>query len=32
MPDMPIPYSEPLEVAVIPNAAKIAAAARRALA
>lgn len=32
MPDMPIPYSEPLEVAVIPNAAKIAAAARKALA
>ena len=32
MPDMPIPYSEPLEIAVIPNAAKIAAAARRALA
>ncbi|MDZ4394344.1 alpha-ketoacid dehydrogenase subunit beta [Cypionkella sp.] len=32
MPDMPIPYSEPLELAVIPNAAKIAAAARRALA
>ena len=32
MPDMPIPYSEPLEVAMIPNAAKIAAAARRVLA
>ena len=29
--DMPIPYSEPLETAVLPSAAKIAAAARRAL-
>jgi acetoin:2,6-dichlorophenolindophenol oxidoreductase subunit beta len=32
MPDMPIPYSEPLEMAVLPNADKIAAAARRVLA
>ena len=32
MPDMPIPYSEPLEVAVIPNATRIAEAARRVLA
>lgn len=32
MPDMAIPYSEPLESAVLPNAAKIAAAARKALA
>jgi pyruvate/2-oxoglutarate/acetoin dehydrogenase E1 component len=32
MPDMAIPYSEPLENAVLPNAAKIAAAARKALA
>ncbi|MGI1661025.1 alpha-ketoacid dehydrogenase subunit beta [Palleronia sp. KMU-117] len=32
MPDMPIPYSEPLEAAVIPNAGKIAAAARGILA
>lgn len=32
MPDMPIPYSEPLEVAVIPNASRIAEAARRTLA
>ena len=32
MPDMPIPYSEPLEAAVIPNAARIAEAARRVLA
>jgi pyruvate dehydrogenase E1 component beta subunit len=32
MPDMPIPYAQPLEDAVIPNAAKIAAAARKALA
>lgn len=32
MPDMPIPYSKPLEDAVIPNAAKIAAAARKAIA
>lgn len=32
LPDMPIPYSEPLEMAVLPNAAKIAAAARKALA
>ncbi|SFC38247.1 pyruvate dehydrogenase E1 component beta subunit [Bosea sp. CRIB-10] len=30
--DIPIPYSEPLESAVLPDAAKIAAAARRALA
>jgi len=30
--DIPIPYSEPLENAVLPNAAKIAAAARRAVA
>ena len=32
MPDMAIPYSEPLETAVLPNALKIAAAARKALA
>ena len=32
MPDMAIPYSEPLELAVLPNAEKIAAAARKALA
>lgn len=32
MPDMAIPYSEPLETAVLPNAAKISAAARKALA
>lgn len=32
MPDMAIPYSEPLELAVLPSAAKIAAAARKALA
>lgn len=32
MPDMPIPYSESLEVAVIPNATRIAEAARRVLA
>lgn len=32
MPDMAIPYSEALEIAVLPNAAKIAAAARKALA
>ena len=32
MPDMPIPYSEPLEAAVIPDAGKIAAAARGILA
>lgn len=32
MPDMAIPYSEPLEMAVLPDAAKIAAAARKALA
>jgi pyruvate/2-oxoglutarate/acetoin dehydrogenase E1 component len=32
MPDIPIPYSEPLELAVIPDAQKIAAAARRTLA
>jgi Pyruvate/2-oxoglutarate dehydrogenase complex, dehydrogenase (E1) component, eukaryotic type, beta subunit len=31
MPDMPVPYSERLEMAVLPDAAKIAAAARRAL-
>ncbi len=31
MPDMAVPYSEPLELAVLPNAEKIAAAARRAL-
>lgn len=31
MPDMPVPYSEPLENAVLPNAKKIASAARRAL-
>ncbi|MFA5522313.1 MAG: alpha-ketoacid dehydrogenase subunit beta [Castellaniella sp.] len=32
MPDMPVPYSEPLELAVLPDARKIAAAARKALA
>ncbi|MBD8556151.1 alpha-ketoacid dehydrogenase subunit beta [Rhizobium sp. CFBP 8762] len=32
MPDMAIPYSEPLEMAVLPNAIKIAAAARKAIA
>ncbi len=32
IPDMPIPYSEPLETQVIPDAGRIAAAARRALA
>lgn len=32
MPDMAIPYSEPLEMAVLPNAAKIAAAAKKTLA
>lgn len=32
LPDMPIPYSEPLEMAVLPNADKIAAAARTVLA
>lgn len=32
LPDMPIPYSEPLENAVLPNAAKIAAAAKKTLA
>lgn len=32
LPDMPIPYSEPLETAMLPNAAKIAAAARKVLA
>lgn len=32
MPDMPIPYAETLEIAVIPNATRIAAAARKALA
>lgn len=32
MPDMAVPYSEPLEMAVLPNAHKIAAAARKALA
>ena len=32
LPDMPIPYSEPLELAVLPNAQKIADAARRVLA
>jgi pyruvate dehydrogenase E1 component beta subunit len=31
LPDMPVPYSEPLEMAVLPNAAKIAAAARATL-
>jgi len=31
LPDMPIPYSEPLEMAVLPNADKIAAAARQIL-
>lgn len=32
MPDMAVPYSEPLEMAVLPNAEKIAAAAHKALA
>ena len=32
LPDMPIPYSEPLESAILPTSQKIAAAARRALA
>lgn len=32
MPDMPIPYSEPLEMAVLPNAARIAEAVRRTVA
>ncbi len=32
LPDMPVPYSEPLENAVLPNAQKICAAARRTLA
>ncbi|MCZ4353855.1 alpha-ketoacid dehydrogenase subunit beta [Roseovarius aestuarii] len=32
MPDMPVPYSEPLENAMLPNAEKIRAAARRAVA
>lgn len=32
LPDMPIPYSEPLEVAMIPNAGRIADAARKVLA
>lgn len=32
MPDMAVPYSEPLEMAMLPNAQKIAAAARKALA
>jgi pyruvate dehydrogenase E1 component beta subunit len=32
LPDMPVPYSEPLELAVLPNAERIAAAARRVLA
>ena len=31
LPDMPVPYSEPLEMAVLPNAAKIADAARKTL-
>ncbi|MFT4150682.1 MAG: alpha-ketoacid dehydrogenase subunit beta [Paracoccaceae bacterium] len=31
LPDMPIPYSEPLETAMLPNAEKIAAAARKVL-
>jgi len=31
LPDMPVPYSEPLEMAVLPNAAKIADAARNIL-
>jgi pyruvate dehydrogenase E1 component beta subunit len=31
LPDMPVPYSEPLEMAVLPNAAKIADAARATL-
>lgn len=31
LPDMPVPYSEPLELAVLPNAARIADAARAAL-
>lgn len=32
LPDMPVPYSEPLEVAVLPNAEKIAVAAKKTLA
>lgn len=32
LPDMPVPYSEPLEIAVLPNAAKIAAAVKKTLA
>ena len=32
LPDMPIPYAEPLESAVLPNAHKIAAAAKQTLA
>lgn len=32
LPDLPVPYSEPLEMSVLPNAAKIADAARKALA
>lgn len=32
LPDMPVPYSEPLEIAVLPNAQKIAAAAKKTLA
>lgn len=32
LPDMPIPYAEPLETAVLPNAARIAAAAKKTLA
>ena len=31
LPDMPVPYSEPLEMAVLPNASKIADAARKTL-
>ena len=31
LPDMPVPYSEPLEMAVLPNAIKIAEAARKTL-
>jgi acetoin:2,6-dichlorophenolindophenol oxidoreductase subunit beta len=31
LPDMPVPYSEPLEMSVLPNAAKIADAARKTL-
>lgn len=31
LPDMPVPYSEPLEMAVLPNATKIADAARNIL-